>query len=238
MRYMSINRSCRGLSYSLRRYFVDRFYDREVGSLPQGSLILDIGGNRVGKRGVFDIESFGHRVVYLNLSRQKLPDLQADAAALPFGNNVFDAVICSELLEHIYNHQEVLAESLRVLKPDGVLLATAPFIYPQHPDPNDYFRYTEQFFWLQLSSLGYTVICIEEHGGFWSVFVDMVRAMVYEWDGRSGGKGLATRLLPLAFMTDWLKSRALEWDANAHRYHTVYCKGMTTGFGVKASKPS
>lgn len=235
---MPVDKACTGLSYSLRRYFVDQFYCREVGNLPKERFILDIGGNRVGKRGIFNIESYGHRVVYLNISPKKLPDLLADAAALPFGNNLFDVVICSELLEHMYNHRDVLAEALRVLKPDGVLLATIPFMYPQHPDPNDYLRYTEQFLMHQLSSLGYFAVHTEQQGGFWCVLTDMVRAIVYEWHGRSGAAGLVTRLLPLTSMCDWLKSRAIQWDSNPHPYRTVYCNGVTTGFGVKAHKPT
>jgi len=234
---MLIDPSCRGLAYSLRRYFVDRFYDHEVGKLPKGSYILDIGGNKTGKRGVFNIEVFEHRVVYLNLSPQKFPDIVADAAALPFGNNVFDAVICSELFEHIYNFQDVLAETLRVLKPNGVMLATVPFMYPQHPDPNDYFRYTKQFFLLQLDSLGFTSISAEQQGGFWCVFADMARAIVCEWHGRAEAKKLTPFLAPLRLLSDWFKSRALQWDSNPQTLRTVYCKGVTTGFGVKAYKP-
>ena len=45
--------------------------------------------------------------------------LQGDATCLPFPNNHFDHVICSEVLEHIPNFIAVIGELNRVLKPGG-----------------------------------------------------------------------------------------------------------------------
>jgi methionine biosynthesis protein MetW len=48
------------------------------------------------------------------------------AASLPFGDAEFDAVVCIEVLEHLFAPAAAVAEMLRVLKPRGVLLATVP----------------------------------------------------------------------------------------------------------------
>ena len=40
----------------------------------------------------------------------------ADAKNLPFQNDEFDSVICSEVLEHIHDYKSVLSEISRVLK--------------------------------------------------------------------------------------------------------------------------
>ena len=45
--------------------------------------------------------------------------LQGDATCLPFPDNHFDHVICSEVLEHIPNFIAVIGELNRVLKPGG-----------------------------------------------------------------------------------------------------------------------
>jgi len=51
-----------------------------------------------------------------------------DARKLPFRSKVFDCVICSEVLEHIQNDQDVLKELARVLKPFGKLILSVPNI--------------------------------------------------------------------------------------------------------------
>jgi SAM-dependent methyltransferase len=51
--------------------------------------------------------------------------------ALPFPDHCFDAVICSEVLEHIGPYREVLQEIRRVLKPGGALVASVPRYWPE-----------------------------------------------------------------------------------------------------------
>jgi SAM-dependent methyltransferase len=48
------------------------------------------------------------------------------AASLPFADATFDAVMCIEVLEHLFAPAAAVAEILRVLKPGGVLVATVP----------------------------------------------------------------------------------------------------------------
>ena len=69
----------------------------------------------------------------------RLPRLQlgrADASALPWAANTFDAIILSELLEHVADDVAVLRECLRVLQPGGVIAITVPHAnYPFAWDP-------------------------------------------------------------------------------------------------------
>lgn len=51
---------------------------------------------------------------------------QGDIYHLPYPDNFFDLVICSEILEHLSNDKEALLEVKRVLKPRGTLLITVP----------------------------------------------------------------------------------------------------------------
>ncbi|NOZ23704.1 MAG: class I SAM-dependent methyltransferase [Planctomycetes bacterium] len=46
---------------------------------------------------------------------------------LPEADGRFDAVICSEVLEHVFDTRQVLSEFHRVLKPDGLLCVTVPY---------------------------------------------------------------------------------------------------------------
>lgn len=57
--------------------------------------------------------------------------LQGNAYSLPFADNTFDKVICSEVLEHIPDYKVVLKEIHRVLKPSGDFAASVPRFMPE-----------------------------------------------------------------------------------------------------------
>lgn len=55
-----------------------------------------------------------------------------DALSLPFANDFFDIVLSSEVIEHTENPLKAISESIRVLRPEGILVLTTPnkFWYP------------------------------------------------------------------------------------------------------------
>ena len=60
----------------------------------------------------------------------------ADGSRIPFQDNIFDAVICIDVLEHIPNEKKVLSEIYRVMKKNATLVLTVPHNrYPWTYDP-------------------------------------------------------------------------------------------------------
>ena len=57
--------------------------------------------------------------------------LNGDALRLPFPDDTFDRIICSEVFEHIPDDSAAMAELARVLRPGGVLAATVPSWFPE-----------------------------------------------------------------------------------------------------------
>ncbi len=55
----------------------------------------------------------------------------ADGMQLPFGAEGFDAVVCSEVLEHIESPARAVTEMIRVLKPGGHLIVSVPRRWPE-----------------------------------------------------------------------------------------------------------
>lgn len=49
-----------------------------------------------------------------------------NAEKLEFGDDSFDVILCSELLEHLHEPEKCLAEIYRVLKPKGMAVITTP----------------------------------------------------------------------------------------------------------------
>jgi SAM-dependent methyltransferase len=57
--------------------------------------------------------------------------VSADMTNMPFPDNSFDKVIASEILEHVPNDRQAMAEIARVLRPGGVASITVPSWFPE-----------------------------------------------------------------------------------------------------------
>ncbi|MFD0900874.1 class I SAM-dependent methyltransferase [Actinomadura sediminis] len=94
--------------------------------------------------------------------------VRGDALELPFPDDHFDAIIASEVLEHIPDDMRAMRELLRVLRPGGRLAATVPSWLPErvcwalsedyHTAPGGHVRiYTRAELEAKLKSTGFTV---------------------------------------------------------------------------------
>lgn len=115
------------------------------------SLVLDAGAGF--GRHAFALARAGHRVIVLDVGDDELGStrdtlaamvdageitadraagvLRGDATVLPFAAGSLDAVVTSEVLEHVDDDRRALAEFHRVLRPGGVLAATVPAWLPE-----------------------------------------------------------------------------------------------------------
>ena len=66
-----------------------------------------------------------------------------DGVAIPFADASFDAVLCTEVLEHAAQPHALVHDIERVLKPGGSLIATVPFSARVHYAPYDFHRFTK-----------------------------------------------------------------------------------------------
>ena len=95
------------------------------------------------------------------------PDVFADVALLPFCDNCFHTVLCTQVLEHVPEPWRALEAVARVLKPGGVLIMTAPQEWGTHRAPYDFYRFTRYglAYLVQRSGLHVEHLCAR--GGFW-----------------------------------------------------------------------
>lgn len=94
-------------------------------------------------------------------------DLIGTAYDIPVEDNVADAVISSQVIEHLDKPLDAIKEAARVLKDDGLLFLAFPFMYPIHAAPHDYGRYTEFYIKKVLQDYGFEVVSQKHIGGFW-----------------------------------------------------------------------
>lgn len=106
----------------------------------------------------------------------------ANALKLPFADNTFDKVICSEVLEHIPDYRAALVEIERVLKPGGLFCASVPRSWPEklcwwfsdayHNVEGGHLRiFDARDLSAQIEALGFTSLCRHWahalHSPFW-----------------------------------------------------------------------
>jgi ubiquinone/menaquinone biosynthesis C-methylase UbiE len=95
-------------------------------------LNLSAGGSR---------EKFDH-VVEVEYAIFRHTDVVADAHALPFDDECFDAIVVMNAFEHYREPHKVAAELHRILKPDGRIHIRTAFLQPLHEKPWHFFNCT------------------------------------------------------------------------------------------------
>jgi SAM-dependent methyltransferase len=207
------------ISTSVRRHFIDQFFFSKE-NLIKGK-VLDVGGKKVNKRGIFDISKLGVPVTYVNIEKKDEPDILADAASIPLQSESFDTVIMAELLEHVPDPLAVLKEACRLLKPGGTALVTAPFMVGVHGDPEDYARYTPTFLEKMAKEAGFKIVEIKQQGNIFAVMALMVQHIFL-------AKKISWRpiQIPLIKFLMWLDSKA----------EAPLLTAWTTGYGIVFTK--
>ena len=129
---------------------------RVAHELPPGSRLIDVGAGNSPY-----MELFTH-LRYENTDWQHSPhpgargvDHIGPAHDLPVGDGEYDAVLCTQVLEHVPNPQAVLRELHRVLRPGGRLYMTMPLAWELHELPFDFFRYTPHGLYSLLGAAGF-----------------------------------------------------------------------------------
>lgn len=114
-------------------------------------------------------------------------DVIADIHKLPIKDEMADAVLCTEVLEHAYNPQEVVCEIARILKYEGKAFFTVPQGWGEHQIPHDYFRYTQFGMQVLLSRAGLTAIEIIKTTGLFGYLANRLTMVpkVLFWSTKS-----------------------------------------------------
>ncbi|QXE91558.1 class I SAM-dependent methyltransferase [Geomonas subterranea] len=123
-----------GMKRKLTRVRFNRFIEKYAFNGP----VLDVGGaNSPYRRWFPTIKS-------LDISPDRGADIIGDAHDMHMIPDAsYDLVLCTSVLEHCLEPARVLAEIRRVLRVDGRLILSVPFVFPIHDAPHDYWRFTE-----------------------------------------------------------------------------------------------
>ncbi|MGB8980804.1 MAG: class I SAM-dependent methyltransferase [Anaerolineales bacterium] len=184
---------------------------REIKSIARGRM-LDLGCGTRRYEVIF--REFVDSYIGLDwpeIKGRAFPDVIGDAMNIPFMDASVDVVLATELMEHLPSPQDFLTEVARVLRKNGVLILSVPFMEPIHEEPRDYYRFTPFSLRLLLEEHGFSLQRIWNKGGWWSVVLgSFVNQSLYDWStsldesGRRHYTLLTFVVLPVCALAQWL----------------------------------
>lgn len=162
---------------SYRRRLLDKLQNKY--SFLYKGIVLDIGGRDRGK-----FKKPKERVkkwIFADIESRHNPDVVLDVADMNnFPNSSIDCINAIELFEHVEKIEKGLEECYRVLKDNGVMFISVPFLYPIHADPYDFQRWTIHKWRTTLKEKGFIMEKEEIMGNFLFIFSEYIKYFIKE----------------------------------------------------------
>jgi ubiquinone/menaquinone biosynthesis C-methylase UbiE len=232
--------------FAFNQYERDRFVKEWAARLPPGSHVLDVGAGPCHYKPLFshchyfaqDFAKYegsihGPLADKGQWSYGKL-DFISDATCLPLPDQSFDAILCTEVIEHVPEPITVIHELGRILRPGAKILMAAPLGSGLHQEPYHYYGgYTPYWYRKFLIEAGFTEVQVTPNGGFFKHYAQESQRFSSLTDPRRLPGSVRYLLLPLWLLTlPWfrcvlpLACYYLD-DLDTH-------KGFTVGYHVTA----
>jgi SAM-dependent methyltransferase len=127
------------------------------------------------------------------------PEVCGDVQALPFKDTVFDTVITTQVIEHVFEPHAMMREISRVTRPGGHAIVTAPQAWPLHEEPWDYFRYTLYALRRLAEHNGFEVLVLASRGGSVAALSQLTASVLFDRFGKNPllRSGLKVITIPL-----------------------------------------
>jgi len=140
-------------------------------------IVLDIGGRDRGrfKKPKDKVEKW----IFVDIEEKHNPDIVLDVTDMnKIKNESIDVINAIELFEHVENPEKGLKECRRVLKKNGVMILSIPFLYPIHADPYDFQRWTKDKWKKNLKEVGFKIEKFEIIGRYFTVLADTIKTLI------------------------------------------------------------
>jgi predicted SAM-dependent methyltransferase len=152
------------------------FFKTHLASLPKTSKLVDLGAGPLQFADLFlpfdylgvDFEKFEHVSIVTDLTK-----------TIPLSDQSADILTLSNVLEHIPNTEFFLRECKRLLKREGMIVGTVPFLLPEHQQPYDFNRYTHFQLIRLLENAGFEKISVVPLGKQIDVY-DTIERKVFD----------------------------------------------------------
>lgn len=142
-------------------------------TIPSCSRIIEIGGGNAMMRPVLKKACRANEYISTDIEPTDQTDIICDAQDMIFSDEDADVIAAFEVMEHIPDTNKFLSEVSRVLRPNGYLVISVPFLYGRH-DYQDFYRWTEQGLKKVLSDNAFDIVVLKPRGGTFLSMVTLV----------------------------------------------------------------
>jgi len=176
------------------------FIQRMAASIAPGETVLDVGAGDAPYRELFSHANYKASDWDHSLYAPEVPpDLTAHADRLPVADASIDAILNTQVLEHVPEPSSVLREFFRVLRPGGMVWLTAPLVWFLHELPYDYYRYTPNGLEHLLTLAGFRDVEIVPMNDAFSTLAQLMSEIGYMMgaadDGRNAERAIIARTM-------------------------------------------
>jgi len=148
---------------------IERFLFDSLKLLKKKSKILDAGAGKCPYRKIFKDHIYESMDMPDGFYENK-HTFESTLSSMPVKDGVYDAVVLTQVLEHVHNPLETLMEINRVLKPGGILLLSVPLNGPLHGEPFHFFQFTHYGLIELAKTSKFKIHSLEKiGGGFWFI---------------------------------------------------------------------
>ncbi len=157
----------------------DKWVIEKIKSIPAGAILLDAGAGEQRYRVYcshlkYIAQDFGKFVpdeISVGLQQDKWDytgiDVICDIVDMPLEDASVDAILCTEVFEHIENPMLALREFSRIIKPGGKLILTAPVSCLTHMAPFFFYNgFSEYWYEKHLTDNGFAIKELVSNGNY------------------------------------------------------------------------
>lgn len=163
---------------------------RTLKKIPKGARILDAGaGEQPYKKfcqhlkytsqdfGKYNGKGDSIGAQNVNWKYKKI-DIISDITSIPKPDGYFDAIMCTEVFEHLPNPIMALKEFSRLLRSGGYLIITSPFCSLTHFSPYFYYSgFAQRFYETYLPEYGFKILRISPNGNYFEYLGQEMRRL-------------------------------------------------------------